>query len=490
MNPLNKAIKLSIIAIFILFANINANAKIKAYLSYYTFSTPDNKPYIEAHISVVAKSLKFKKNTSKTTSYNASVGITLLIKDGDKIVSADKFNLLSQSVLDTTNIDFALIDQKRIALANGKYSLELSIKDNNLNEPEETVKQNFEINFPDNKINTSDIILIESFTKSKSEDNNNRNGYKILPIVNNFIPTSIAKLSFYHEIYNTAKLSPNESFLLNYYLQNANSLNQLSTYYTSKKVYAKDVIITLSELDISLLPSGNYNLIIELRNKNNEIIASKSTFFQRSNKSLGDDLSQLSKINTENSYVSNMSKETLIDYIKSLTPISSNNEINYVKTLLANNDQEQMKQYLIYFWEKRYPGNAEQEWLKYKKQVDIVNEKFSSKFTRGYDTDRGVVYLKYGPPSNTRFNDFDNKAYPYEIWQYYKIQNFTNRRFVFFSPENIKNEMVLLHSNMFGERNDPNWKYKILARTMKYSDDENTSDMEYFGQRLEADFND
>jgi hypothetical protein len=44
-----------------------------------------------------------------------------------------------------------------------------------------------------------------------------------------------------------------------------------------------------------------------------------------------------------------------------------------------------------------------------------------------------------------------------------------------------------LHSNLTGERNDPQWKYKILARTMKNADD--TNDADYYGQRLDADFN-
>ncbi len=483
----NKLLILSIIALYNL-STSNANAsKLKAYFSYYTFNTPDYKSYLETHFSIVAKSLEFKKINK---GFQARVGITIVLKNEGKVQHIEKYILNSQTVEDTSNINFVLLDQKRIPLPNGNYVLELSLNDENSKSAPQTLSQEVKVNFDNTKINSSDILLIESFTKSKSEDVFNRNGYKLVPLVNNFIPTTISKLSFYNEIYNTQKISPNENYLLYYYIQNANGFEKLNAYSQYKKVMSRDVIVTLSELDISMLPSGNYNLIIELRNKNNEIIESKSTFFQRSNKSLGSELSDINKINTENSFVSNLSKEEVKDYIQSLNPISADNENNYVKTLISLDDYEQMKQYLIYFWQKKAPGNAEAEWLKYKAQVDYVNKTYSSKFTKGYNSDRGVIYLKYGPPSNIRSSDFDNKSYPYEIWQYYKVKQFTNRRFVFFSPENIKNEMVLLHSNMFGERNDPNWKYKILSRTMKYSEDDDSGDLEYFGQRLEADFND
>ena len=116
---------------------------------------------------------------------------------------------------------------------------------------------------------------------------------------------------------------------------------------------------------------------------------------------------------------------------------------------------------------------------------------YGSKINKGYDTDRGYIYLKYGAPNVVKTSEMNVKAFPYEIWRYYKIGNFTNKRFVFFSPDNLKNEMVLLHSDLFGERYDPQWKYKILSRSMKNNPDEaepNSDDS--FGDKLDADFND
>lgn len=473
-------------AMGILIMPISSEAKkLKAYLSYYTFNTPEQEPYLETHISVNGNTVEYLKNAKNI--YQGSIGITMVIKQEDKIILAEKYNLLSPELKDTLSISSNFIDQKRYKLANGKYSFELSIVDNGNSKSSELVKQDFEINYVKNKIEVSDILLLESYTKASANKQFNRNGYEMLPFVNNYLPTNVNKLTFYSEIYNTQVAAPNESFLLSYYLQNANGNNKLSNYVQNRKVLAKDVIVLLNEFDISLLPSGSYYIVVELRNRNNEIIASKSNFFLRSNKTLSGDISSISGIAFDNSFAAKYSKDQMIENIKCLAPISNQQEMDYTKTLLANNDETLMRQYLIYFWEKRNPGESAIRWAEYEDQVRIVNEKFSSPFTKGYATDRGIIFLKYGAPNNIRFNDMDNQAYPYEIWQYFKIKTFSNRKFIFFSPDNIRNEMVLLHSNLVGERNDPQWKYKILARTMKY--DEDNVDADYYGKRLDLDFN-
>ena len=472
-------------ALSIILISAEAGAKnLKAYLSYYTFNTPDNQPYLETHISVLGNSVKYIKTPSNT--YQGSIGITILIKKEEAIVKAEKFNLLSPEFKDTLNLK-NFLDQKRFNLPNGKYTLQLIIQDNNNSDNKDIVNQDFEINFPSTSINISDIIFLESYTKSTTNNQFNRNGFEMIPFVNNFLPTSVDKLSFYAEIYNSQNVAPNESFLLSYYIQNAEGLNKLNSFVQQKKISSKDIIILLNEFDINLLPSGNYYLIIEIKNRNNEIIASKANYFQRSNKNLGGDLSSISGISYDNSFAAKYNTQQLIENIKSLAPIANQNEREYVKTLLANKDDIQMRQYLIYFWEKKHPGESAAKWAEYEQQVKLVNEKFSTPYQKGYDTDRGIIFLKYGPPNNIRSNDFDNRAYPYEIWQYYKVKTFSNRKFVFYSPENIKNDMVLLHSNLVGERNDPEWKYKILSRTMKNADE--SIDTDYIGQRLDSDFN-
>jgi hypothetical protein len=72
--------------------------------------------------------------------------------------------------------------------------------------------------------------------------------------------------------------------------------------------------------------------------------------------------------------------------------------------------------------------------------------------------------LKYGPPNAKIQRPNEPEEYPYEIWQYYKIENFSNRRFVFYNPSMVGNEYVLLHSDMPGELFNNRWNLD-LSRT-------------------------
>jgi hypothetical protein len=45
-----------------------------------------------------------------------------------------------------------------------------------------------------------------------------------------------------------------------------------------------NVVPFIGELGIEKLPSGNYDLVVEIANRNNEIVASSKYFFQRQNK--------------------------------------------------------------------------------------------------------------------------------------------------------------------------------------------------------------
>ncbi len=485
-----KAITRFLLFIFILTqANSSYAKKLKANFSYYTFNTPDGKPYIETNISILASSVNFTKLTSGKYQASVKVQVRFYLKENE-LKSVENYNLLSTLVTDTNQTQFQFIDQKRYPLANGDYTISLTLQDNNELENKVSLKENFKIDFPDALINFSDIALLESYTKDQSNSVYNRNGYALIPMVDNFYPTNFHQLKFYNEIYNTQKLAPNEQFLLSYYIE-FDGGTKLNSFIQQQKITAKNVIVNLGEFDITDLQSGNYNLVIELRNKMNEVIASKKCYFQRSNKSLGKDLDKVTSLEINNSFAANYSLSQMKEHIACLKPISTQNELAYEKTLMANLELNQMKQFLVYFWTKRNPADAVNAWSKYENEVKKVNNTYSSKITKGYDTDRGYVYLKYGAPNVIRNSDMNVKAFPYEIWHYYKVGNFTNKRFVFFSPDNLKNEMVLLHSDLYGERYDPQWKYKILSRSMKNNPDEvdpNSNDS--FGDKLDADYND
>lgn len=477
------------IVLLLLVAGLGAaSAKdIQAVFSYAMFDLPGQKPYIETYLSVTGNSVKYIP--LENGKFQASIQVSLTYRQGEKISYMDKYNLLSPQLSDTSVIQFTFLDQKRVALDRGEYTLNLTVSDNNDKNNFAVIAEKIKIGFPPDELAVSDISFLESYKKASETSALTKNGYEMIPLANNFYPTPATKLIFYTEIYNADKILGQDPFLVNYYLESTDNGNKVPNMGTFKKETPRSINVLLAEFSIESLPTGNYNLVVEARNKTNDLLASKKVFFQRSNKNLVIKDEDLAGIDPEN-FARRYDHESVAEHIRSLNPISSEAESNFAANVIASNDLNRMQQYLVYFWQKRNPENAEKAWLSYEDEVKKVNYSYSTSLNKGYNTDRGRVYLKYGAPNNINKNDTDQEAYPYEIWHYYKLNNQSNRKFVFYNPSGAADEFELIHSDAIGELSDYRWKYKLLSRDPKSRPD-NLDDVNpdlYFGDKIETDF--
>ena len=81
------------------------------------------------------------------------------------------------------------------------------------------------------------------------------------------------------------------------------------------------------------------------------------------------------------------------------------------------------------FWKKRDPNvsTTRNEFMEeYYSRVEYANKQFSH-YQPGWKSDRGMVFILLGSPSNVERHPFDIDAKPYEIWSYYDY----NRNIVF-----------------------------------------------------------
>ncbi len=480
---MNKHI-VSILIVVLISANAFAG-NLKAYFTYCTFNSPDDGPYIETYLSVVGESSQYVKNEKNT--FQSKIEITLIFKQGEEIKKFKKYNLLSPEINDSLAEKVNFMDQQRIPLPNGKYEFEISIKD--LNAPGAPFKstQILTVDYPQNEIGISDIELIESLKKTTTKSIITKNGYDILPYTSDFYPENFEKIAFYSEIYNADKaLGENENFLISYYIETYENNKVVGNYKSFVREAAKPVNILLKSFTIEKLPSGNYNLVIEARNKNNDLLLTKKVFFQRSNPKstpllISDDYL--------NSFVATMDKKELDDNIKSIEPISTNIEISFAQNQLKGKDEELMRQYFYNFWVTRNNLEPEVEWKEYAKRVETTNKLFSTGIKKGYTTDRGRVFLKYGKPNTRSEVKSEPSSYPYEIWHYYKVEKFSNKRFVFYSPDVVTNDYPLLHSDMPGFINNPQWKVQLHKRTNQPIDMDTENNSDHYGGRANDIFN-
>ncbi|MBS1765101.1 MAG: GWxTD domain-containing protein [Bacteroidetes bacterium] len=461
---------------------------LKALFDYKTFYAPGQGPYLEWYLSINGSSVTYQP--TKNDGFQASVAITYIIKSQDKIIRADKYNLLSPLLKDTMFVsDF--MDVKRIPLTEGSYALEISVTDNQGGN-EYNLKQNININLNAEKVSASDIELIQDYMKTdKQSDMLVKNGYSVTPRVDNFYNTGDNNLKFYTEVYNTQKLT-DDAVVLAFFIQKLEDGSVLSDFGMVQRKNVSEVIPVLSEINISNLPSGNYELVAEVKDKSNNTLANSKVYFQRHNSATevpvyAGDVSK--------TFVGSMSdKNVLAEYIACLRPIAGPQQSEWITNQMKASDIEMMKNFFYDFWQQQNPADPEGAWKTYKEKVDMIQRKYGTRAFKGYNTDMGRVYLQYGPPSSINKGEFEPNTYPYEMWHYDKIKNQTNKMFVFYSKDLLSRNYTLLHSDMPGEPNEPAWNIILRQKSAVTSKDidDTGKDLKgiYSGDRTNDNYND
>jgi len=464
----------------------NYSFSLKTYYYYAKFYDINSKPYIETYFAFAGNSIKY---TKKDNIFKGCVELTFILKKEGQISFFDKILIDSPSFADSTQIkDFTYV--YRLYVDTGIYNLEIITRDTSdkTSKAENRFFELIQIQPLNQEINISDIQIIEKIEPAENENILTKNGYNIYPYVSDYFPNKINKLQAYLEIYNTTNVFSNDNFLIRYYISKYTSDKPLDNYIVSKRAKSEKIIPLIIGFDISNLPSGNYYLNIEILDKNNKQVSIKKLFFQRSNPELDKNF-EVKIDEIQNSFLNRYNNlDTLKDFVKCLYPIANDIEWNKASMALSSNDINELKKFFLQFWKSKNPIDPENEWNKYKTVVDYVNKLYSTQVKKGYETDRGRVYLKYGAPNSITESKHEPSAYPYEIWHYYVIGNQRNRRFVFYNPMLVGNDYILLHSDVIGEIYDKNWERRLSSRNNTlYNFDATESDDQY-GSRAKDNF--
>ena len=447
-------------------------AQISAYYSSCIFNTPQNQPYLETYLTVVGKSLARKQTNNGEQN---SLAVALIIKKNLEVVKTNSYRL-NGPVFTTSNTPPTFIDVQRYSLPNGTYEIELTLTDANdsLKKPL-LIKQTVSVMYYGSTIESSDIQALESFNKSVKLGPLTKSGYDLVPYTVNYYPESTKTLNFYFEAYNTDKLiGENQQFVYTYYLETEDGKTKLTSYGSFKKEKTSAVNPLLARIDISKLGTGNYNLVMDLKDETNGIRLQKKYFFHRLNRAV--DIVALQNESEKTNlaeYVGHCNDvDTLKMYVECLWPIANGTDKERIINQALKKDPSLMKKFVVDFWQIRAADTANplKLWSNYYQKVQIAMANFKCGKQKGYYTERGRVFLQYGAPSQRSQQLNEPNTYPYEIWLYYQAtdavtsQSFSNRRFVFVNHNLGDDCFTLIHSDMRGEITNPRWQFELTRR--------------------------
>jgi GWxTD domain-containing protein len=422
--------------------------KFKVNFNYLLFHIPNETSYIELQFLFDGKELVYKQ-TDKGT-YHALIGTNISFIGKDTMINRH-YVFTSDEYTDSLSHDDNIYNVVRIPLPDGKYQMGISLYDKNASTPDTlSFKDHLNIDYNRDMIRFSDIMLIGFFSQAKTPDLFTRHGIEYMPYFSKYYPENIKHLTFLTEIYHSDHVIHEEDFLIHSYITRHNENHPISSQYerweTAKKT---DMYVVFHSFKIDSLPSGNYHLKMEVRDRKDTLHAYTSLFFQRSNSSVQQ---------THVARADSLSYDTLKLYLDYIHIIADIEERTFIENITPERYNE-IEDFFNHFWHKRNKEHPHEEWYRYYNQVMRVNYNYSTLNIKGYKTDRGYYYLKYGPPTDIEYEHSDVNGPPYEIWTYNVLPDRqVNVIFVFYNADLTTKDFRLLHSTARGELYNEKWK--------------------------------
>ncbi|MEZ4936961.1 MAG: GWxTD domain-containing protein [Crocinitomicaceae bacterium] len=462
--------KILVLFFFGILPLIQAEAKqIKALFDYTVFYAPGQGAYLETYLNISAPYLKY---VQVQDGIQSNVQITLILKQGDSIIDFKKYEIASPIVKDSVLED--LYDVQRFLAPPGEYELEIELLD--LNKKQSKPVFAFQsLIVPDfSKGDISDISLIEFANKSDNkEDLFYKSGYQLVPYLSNYYGNDMDRIIFYFEGYNlNQSLKEGSPYVVQCYLEDYTSKKPVPKMMKVKRQTVSSTMVHLNTFDIEELPTGDYNLVVQIIGETGDTVFSKRQYLERYKKT--DQI--IDYVEIENLHQFDISGDSIAYYVESLVPICGRSEQTNIYELVKEGDTTKLKKYMAFFWNKTDAFDPIKAWMEYKHQVDIVEVYYGTQIKRGFQADRGRVYLQYGAPSTIMERPNEPSSYPYEIWQYDKIQNQSNKQFVFFNRDLVTNDYQLLHSDMIGELQNYRWRHDLMQRNSPSSNLDDPAD--------------
>ncbi|MDZ7315055.1 MAG: GWxTD domain-containing protein [candidate division KSB1 bacterium] len=345
----------------------------------------------------------------------------------------------------------AIVDKIGVAIPYGNYDGEFVLKD--LNQPQRFDSLRFPLSLPPPSTGVPRISEIQVAGNLFQAAGNTsspfyKNGLIVEPNPSLIFSFEKPMLFSYVEAYEP----PKEGYRMVYRVIAKESDDAVLPEKAVVKAQAVSPSVEIGAVNVGKLNSGAYRLVVEMQTLSGQPLAvQQKTFFVLQKEALAQ---AGSSEPYEDSVLASMDSSQIDLEFQIIFYLLSKEE-QQVHGQIAN--LEGKRRFVYNFWHNKYPqyavgSNPVRE--EYYRRYAYANEHFQAFRIDGWKTDRGRVYMIYGPPDDIERRPNEQNFVPYEIWFYQKLQN--GVRFVFGDLEGYRNYR-LVHSDLFGELQDANY---------------------------------
>ncbi|MGH7703718.1 MAG: GWxTD domain-containing protein, partial [Gemmatimonadales bacterium] len=212
------------------------------------------------------------------------------------------------------------------------------------------------------------------------------------------------------------------------------------------------------QMDLAGLPTGRYRMTVALALGDQSVERSADLEMAGLEQTLARDVAERNAAREgDEGYFALMPDAELDEAEAPLALIADNGELKVWDRSLS---PDAKRRFLTQFWTRRDPtaGTLANEFREeFKARVEYANRTFKEPgriALPGWKTDRGRIYVRNGPPDDTLRERQQEKAPPYEVWNYQKGKS----RYYCFADRTGFGGYKLLLSNDLRESNQPNWR--------------------------------
>jgi GWxTD domain-containing protein len=424
------------------------------------FKYDESKSYVECYYSLPRAALSYERTDGQ---FSGSALFQLVIQNANPEKSPlSKVWRVPVQMTDTAGIaEKMLIGKLGFSLEPGKYTVALTGYDERNPAKRDSVSLLYEVRgLSARSPHFSDIELSSSVRKVAPDSGNifYKNTLEVIPNPPLLFGKSLPSLMYYLELYNAD--------LDRYILKTdvITSYGKTAISRSQRKNGSSSARVEVGSLDLSALPTGSYTFIASYCDTTGKVAASQSKQFFVYNPDVEMDVAAARQVaSTIAMEFAAMPEDELEEHFSMAKYIAGSDER---KLWSALQGAEARKKFLTKFWSDRDPDAAtprNELYEVFMQRVQNANEQFRTAYNKGWKTDRGRVYIVYGPPDMVQRNNGDAETKPHETWTYDNIPGQGTADFVFMDPGGFNNYQ-LIHSTHRNEMSNPDWERQLKTR--------------------------
>ncbi len=447
----------------LLYTHSSGDLMISGDYACFKYSEQTEYVHTEIYYSLLRKQFSFQPDSA---GYYAKLNMFVEIKNDSGIV-VDSSNWMIgnwiETIAEAEVSNYLINDMLSAQLKPGSYFITLKAEDINSDYTGELVIDVKVPSYPDDDLSISQIELVYSIDKPDS-GNFDKAGKKLIPNTRGVLSRDDNFLYFYAEAYNLS--TDSETYSVNIRVIDGNGMIYKKLPPMTQMVSAKSEVV-LNGFNISEFPVGQYRLQLELvsgeqavtTEKAFDIIPGKYDWLVAQEKRELSDFPEAFQITTE-AEVKNFRNQIL--YIASREELRQYDELPL----------DAKSRFAEAFWQRRDPSPdtpINEYKLEHYQRIRYANEAYSTfrsenSEKNGWKTDRGRVYIEYGPPDDIENHPSSLEELPWVQWFYDDVDG--GSEFIFIDDAGY-DDYRLIHSTARGEHKNDNWS-DLIRPTSAY----------------------